>query len=222
MYGHWSTTQNFTRSMTTKTSTFTRWCLLTKRQLVLVKKGACEGPGARRMSDGMRGSNMIALAKTVACSSPVLFATISRDPATFITKKQSRKSLTQKLTLCTLMKTPNTATASFKSTHDQRPTSLEQVTSTGVITRENSIMFHRRWTTDGLQMDYRCGNRARGSVDGYRHREGALKKVTPWINSLKKRGVACKLLQDGATAHRSRLARDYLILQHVEMLWWPG
>ncbi|KAF2631471.1 hypothetical protein BU25DRAFT_479034 [Macroventuria anomochaeta] len=50
----------------------------------------------------------------------------------------------------------------------------------------------------------------------------ALKEVTPWINSLKKKGVKCILLQDGAPAHKSRIARDYLTLHHIERLWWPG
>ncbi|KAF2031302.1 hypothetical protein EK21DRAFT_88226 [Setomelanomma holmii] len=56
----------------------------------------------------------------------------------------------------------------------------------------------------------------------YRTRKRALKKVAPWINSLKKRGIKCILLQDGASAHKSRIARDYLTIQHVERLWWPG
>jgi hypothetical protein len=67
-------------------------------------------------------------------------------------------------------------------------------------------------------MDYRRGDCTRGGVDGYRHREGALKKVALWINSLKKQGIKCILLQDGALAHKSRIAQDYLILQHIERL----
>jgi hypothetical protein len=34
-------------------------------------------------------------------------------------------------------------------------------------------------------MDYKRGDRTRGGVDGYRHREGALKKVIPWIKTHK-------------------------------------
>jgi hypothetical protein len=49
------------------------------------------------------------LIKVPASISPVeLFATTIKDLATFITKKQSRRSLTQKLILSTLMKTQNT------------------------------------------------------------------------------------------------------------------
>ncbi|KAI0616958.1 hypothetical protein TUN199_11052, partial [Pyrenophora tritici-repentis] len=59
------------------------------------------------------------------------------------------------------------------------------------------------------QHDYKRGGRENGGVDGYRHREGALKSITPWINSLKKKGLRCLLLQDGAPAHKSRIARDY-------------
>ena len=71
-------------------------------------------------------------------------------------------------------------------------------------------------------IDYKHGNRSCGGVDGYRHREGALKKVVPWINNLNKKGIRTILLQDGAPAYKSRLSRDYLILSHVERLWWPG
>jgi transposase len=87
--------------------------------------------------------------------------------------------------------------------------------------------INKRYNTRKLQyvpskMDYKRGERSRGGVDGYRHREGALKKVVPWINSLNKRGIRTILLQDGAPAHKSRIARDYLIIQQVERLWWPG
>jgi hypothetical protein len=51
------------------------------------------------------------------------------------------------------------------------------------------------------QYDYKRGDRARGGVDGYRHREGALKSITPWINSLKEKRTPCFLLQDGAPPH---------------------
>jgi transposase len=72
------------------------------------------------------------------------------------------------------------------------------------------------------QHDYKRGERTRGGVDGYRHREGALKKLTPWINSLKEKGIRCILLQDGAPAHKSRISRDYIREQGIETMWWPG
>ncbi|KAF1972838.1 hypothetical protein BU23DRAFT_568679 [Bimuria novae-zelandiae CBS 107.79] len=72
------------------------------------------------------------------------------------------------------------------------------------------------------QHDYRRGGRTRGGVDGYRHREGALKAVVPWINSLKEKGIPCLLLQDGAPAHKSRISRDYLTVERIESMWWPG
>jgi transposase len=72
------------------------------------------------------------------------------------------------------------------------------------------------------KIDYKRGDRARGGIDGYRHREGALKKVIPWINSLKKRGIPCILQQDGAPAHKSRLSNDLLIVEEIDRLWWPG
>jgi hypothetical protein len=70
--------------------------------------------------------------------------------------------------------------------------------------------------------DYKRGERGRGGVDGYRHREGALKKLTLWINSLKKKGIRCLLLQDGAPAYKSRISRDYLTVERIESMWWPG
>jgi len=70
--------------------------------------------------------------------------------------------------------------------------------------------------------DYHRGIRSKGGIDGYRHREGALKKVAPWINSLKDRGIQCILLEDGAPSHKSRIANDYLSVQGIEKMVWPG
>ena len=70
--------------------------------------------------------------------------------------------------------------------------------------------------------DYKRGSRTRGGVDGYRHREGALKKVAPWINNLKNQVIECILLQDGAPSHKSQIACDFLTVQKLETMWWPG
>lgn len=70
--------------------------------------------------------------------------------------------------------------------------------------------------------DYHRGIKSRGGVDGYRHREGALKKVAPWINSLKSQGIPCTLLEDGAPPHKSRIANDYLRVERIEKMSWPG
>jgi hypothetical protein len=70
--------------------------------------------------------------------------------------------------------------------------------------------------------DYHHGIKSKGGVDGYRHREGTLKKVAPWINSLKKRGIPCILLEDGAPPHKSRIANDYLTVERIEKMFWPG
>ena len=72
------------------------------------------------------------------------------------------------------------------------------------------------------KMDYKRGDRGRSGVDGYRHREGALKKVVLWIKTLEKEGEECILLQDGAPAHKSRIARDYIQVERINTLWWPG
>jgi hypothetical protein len=60
--------------------------------------------------------------------------------------------------------------------------------------------------------EYHSEIRTRGGVDRYRHREGALKKVVPWIQSLKQQGLRCILPEDGAhlTSHVSRMTTSLL------------
>jgi hypothetical protein len=70
--------------------------------------------------------------------------------------------------------------------------------------------------------DYKRNTRARGGVDGYRHREEALKTVVPWMQQLKKEGVYCYLLEDGAPAHIAALPNDYLRVEEIDKMWWPG
>lgn len=72
------------------------------------------------------------------------------------------------------------------------------------------------------KMDYKRGDRSNRGIDGYRHREGALEKLVPWINSLKKKGVECVLLQDGAPAYKSRILREYLIVERIEWMLWAS
>lgn len=97
-------------------------------------------------------------------------------------------------------------------------TALNQLRETDVNRRYNT----RKKQYVPSKMDYTRGDRGRGGIDGYRHREGALKKVVPWINSLKKQGINCILQQDGAPAHKARISRDYLIVEMIDRLWWPG
>ena len=70
--------------------------------------------------------------------------------------------------------------------------------------------------------DYKRNTRARGGVDGYRHREEALKTVVPWMQQLKKEGVYCHLLEDGAPAHIAALPNAYLRVEEIDKVWWPG
>lgn len=61
------------------------------------------------------------------------------------------------------------------------------------------------------------GDRSRGSVDGYRHREEVFKPLlVPWIKQLEKDGRHPVLLEDGAPAHKSRIATVFLEVS------WPG
>ncbi|KAF1969062.1 hypothetical protein BU23DRAFT_557913 [Bimuria novae-zelandiae CBS 107.79] len=67
------------------------------------------------------------------------------------------------------------------------------------------------------------GDRSRGGIDGYRHREEVLKPLlVPWINSLYEEGRAPVLLEDGAPAHTSKIALEYLEVSHINKLAWPG
>jgi transposase len=104
---------------------------------------------------------------------------------------------------------------------------LLQTKARTVLSEANESDVNGRYYTRKKQYvpskhDYKRGDRTRGGVDGYRHREGALKKVTPWINSLKKQGITCVLLQDGAPSHKASIARDYLTVERVETMLWPG
>ena len=63
------------------------------------------------------------------------------------------------------------------------------------------------------------GDRSRGGVDGYRHREEVLKPLlVPWLKQLEKEGRRPILLEDGAPAHKSRIATEYLEVSHIEKL----
>jgi len=70
--------------------------------------------------------------------------------------------------------------------------------------------------------DYTRGFKSRGGIDGYRHREMALKQVVPWMKSLKDSGRNPILLEDGAPAHQSRIANDFLDVNLINKLDWPG
>ncbi|KAF1978858.1 hypothetical protein BU23DRAFT_448804, partial [Bimuria novae-zelandiae CBS 107.79] len=67
------------------------------------------------------------------------------------------------------------------------------------------------------------GDRTRGGVDGWRHREEVLKpKLVPFIKHLRRTGHNSILLKDGAPSHTSKIATEYLSVSHIEKLRWPG
>ena len=67
------------------------------------------------------------------------------------------------------------------------------------------------------------GDRTRGGVDGYRHREEVLKPlVKPFMDTLSKENRSPILLEDGAAPHKSKIATEYLDVCHIEKLSWPG
>ncbi|KAB2099601.1 hypothetical protein AG0111_0g12098 [Alternaria gaisen] len=67
--------------------------------------------------------------------------------------------------------------------------------------------------------DYTRSIKSRGSVDGFRHREEALKVLVPWLKSLPTTPI---LLEDRAPAHSSRISNDYLKIEQIDKLSWPG
>ena len=42
------------------------------------------------------------------------------------------------------------------------------------------------------------------------------------MQSLQNQGIECVLLEDGAPPHKSRIANDYLRVENIDKLWWPG
>jgi hypothetical protein len=70
------------------------------------------------------------------------------------------------------------------------------------------------------QNDYYCSIRTRGGVDGYCYHEGVLKKVVPWIPDLRRQGIPCLLIEDGAPLHKLCIANDYLTIEKVEKIAW--
>lgn len=101
-----------------------------------------------------------------------------------------------------------------------------QLTARRALSILNESDVNLRRSTRKLQHvkkhDYHRGIRSRGGVDGYRHREEALKKVVPWIQQMQHQGLECKLLEDGAPAHKSRIANDYLTVEKISKIWWAG
>ena len=80
-----------------------------------------------------------------------------------------------------------------------------------------------RFNTQKLQYtkqdNYTRGYKSRGGVDSFRHREETLKLLVPWLKSLPTTPI---LLKDGAPAHRSRIANDFLDTEKIDKLSWPG
>ncbi|KAF2685010.1 hypothetical protein K458DRAFT_302017, partial [Lentithecium fluviatile CBS 122367] len=46
--------------------------------------------------------------------------------------------------------------------------------------------------------------------------------LVPWIQQLKDAGHEPILLKDGSPAHTSRIAMEYLSVQHMNKFSWPG
>lgn len=78
----------------------------------------------------------------------------------------------------------------------------------------------KAWRKD---MAHVRGDRTRGGVDGYRHREEVLKPLlVPWIRSLQEEGLNPILLEDGAPSHTSKIATEFLQVSAITKLEWPG
>ncbi|KAF2825723.1 hypothetical protein CC86DRAFT_294377, partial [Ophiobolus disseminans] len=114
----------------------------------------------------------------------------------------------------------------FENDVTRAQSNSSQITAQRALQVLNEADVNLRRSTRKLQHvkkhDYHRGIRTRGGVDGYRHREGALKKVVPWVQDMKKRGLKCVLLEDGAPPHKSRITNDYLTVEKVEKMAWAG
>ncbi|KAF2822661.1 hypothetical protein CC86DRAFT_458446 [Ophiobolus disseminans] len=114
----------------------------------------------------------------------------------------------------------------FENDVTRAQSNSSQITARRALQVLNEADVNLRRSTRKLQHvkkhDYHRGIQTRGGVDGYRHREGALKKVVPWVQDMKKRGLKCVLLEDGAPPHKSRIANNYLTVEKVEKMAWAG
>ena len=78
----------------------------------------------------------------------------------------------------------------------------------------------RKWPFTKKHLIVR-GNRSRGGVDRYRHREEVLKPlIKPWLKELKTLGRKPILLEDRAPAHASKIATEFLEVSKIEKILW--
>lgn len=111
-----------------------------------------------------------------------------------------------------------------KARHDLR-LHLEAYARPALAILDINVQSKRRNPEKMLIRDIlKRGNRSRGGVDGYRHREGILKpKLVPWTKEVERqRGVPIEVLEDGAPAHVSKFDTEYMHTNGINKLLWPG
>ncbi len=111
-----------------------------------------------------------------------------------------------------------------KARHDLR-LHLEAVARPALALLDINVQSKRRDPNKMLIRDIlKRGNRARGGIDGYRHREGVLKlKLVPFTKKVEReRGVSIEVLEDCAPAHVSKFNTEYMSLHDIKKLLWPS
>ncbi|KAF2178299.1 hypothetical protein K469DRAFT_695605 [Zopfia rhizophila CBS 207.26] len=81
----------------------------------------------------------------------------------------------------------------------------------------------RKWPYSKAD-DLKRGDRMRGGIDGYQHREKIIKPlVKPSVDQLKRLGKTnVLLLKDGAPAHTSRFDREFPSVNDIKKMCWPS
>lgn len=107
-----------------------------------------------------------------------------------------------------------TSMASFRSMHGELSISLMKVTSITVTTPERNSMCHQRWIiTEGSVVVQEWMGKGAVKVLSRRSSHG---------HPLKEKAIMCVLQQYGTVPHKAHISNDYLVVEHVEKLWWSG
>jgi len=110
-----------------------------------------------------------------------------------------------------------------KARHDLR-LHLEAVARPALALLDINVQSKRRNPDKMLIKDIlKRGNRSRGGIDGYRHRESVLKpKLVPFTKKVERVKGSVKVLEDCAPAHISKFDTEYMSLNDIKKLLWPS
>jgi len=111
-----------------------------------------------------------------------------------------------------------------KARHDLR-LHLEAIARPALALLDINLQSKRRNPDKQLVKDIlKRGNRSRGEIDGYRHREFVLKpKLVPFTKEVERvKGTTVEVLEDCAPAHVLRFDTEYMDLNDIKKLLWPS